>query len=824
MTIHKTLYSALTASAFVAAGATSALAQAVRGIVVDATDRPVPGVVVFMIDSASAVVARALSNERGEFRVAAARAGSYRLRTMRIGYRPTTSDPIVLLLGGEREKRVAIAGTQLTLDTVRVVDRNSCHVANDQAAASTYAALEQARTALSAAQLTLAGRNIRATTAAYDRTLDADGKRVIKQSSRTTTAYVTQPWRAISADSAHRAGFILVADDGSITYFAPSIDVLLSNAFVEDHCFRLVADRKESDLVGVAFEPSAERKKIAEVRGTLWIDRKTAELRRLDYGYVNLPQERDDGDPGGEVNFARLKNGGWVISRWGIRMPVLEREFRAEALGGNRVRLAAVQQTGGEIQLATRAKGSVLDTLWSRPGLTLVGVVVDSARGTPIANAHVDLSGAALGGITDGDGRFSIRDVLPGTYTVETVSPELEAIGAVSQSTVAFTDSTASYRIRVPSASQLIASLCVGRSLGSREAVIVGRVYQAGDTSRAAGMRVVAEWTEAPVVDDRGAVGERTAKKMEVKASPSGAYRLCGVPANAVITVSAHGTAASSDPKPVFTATRVARADLTADRAARVTGRFTGKVFMDSTKTPIEGAEIYFPQLAKVTRSGIDGSFEIGEIPAGEQHVVIRRIGYGILDTKLAFAANTTLNRQVFLSRATLLDSVVVTDRVTLNILRDFEDNRRVGLGHFLDRSVLAKQTADTKLARLISQWPGISVFGTGGHLWVAGNRKGPPLCPPNGGASCFEAHGYYVPGPGDPKNAGLQIDCYAQVYVDDILMNGGTPTRYFDIGATYADQAEAVEWYAGPSETPGRYSNLNAVCGVLVIHTRRTP
>src|SRR3954468_12560 len=99
MTIQKTLFSALAACAFVAASATYCLAQAVRGVVVDATDRPVPGVVVFMVDTSSTVVARGLTGERGEFRVAAARAGTYRLRTMRIGYRPMTSDPIVLLLG-----------------------------------------------------------------------------------------------------------------------------------------------------------------------------------------------------------------------------------------------------------------------------------------------------------------------------------------------------------------------------------------------------------------------------------------------------------------------------------------------------------------------------------------------------------------------------------------------------------------------------------------------------------------------------------------------------------------------------------------------------
>jgi hypothetical protein len=45
-----------------------------------------------------------------------------------------------------------------------------------------------------------------------------------------------------------------------------------------------------------------------------------------------------------------------------------------------------------------------------------------------------------------------------------------------------------------------------------------------------------------------------------------------------------------------------------------------------------------------------------------------------------------------------------------------------------------------------------------------------------------------------------------------------------FDVNSLQPDQIEAVEYYAGPSQTPMEYSTLNAVCGVLVIWTRRTP
>lgn len=322
--------------------ATAARGQAIRGVVVDATDRPVPGVVVFLLDSTSNVVSRALSSQSGSFRVAGPRAGTYRVRTMRIGFRPATSDGITLFLGGEVARRISLGGALVSLDTVRIVDRNSCRVMSDSTVAATFAVLEQARTALSAAQLTLAGRSIRATMVTYDRMLDPEGRRVVRQASRTATAYVTQPWRAITPDSSHRAGFVQVGQDNSTTYFAPSIEVLLSSTFVEDHCFRLVTDRRQPNSIGVAFEPSPERRKLPEIKGTLWLDKRSAELRGLDYHYVNISREQESAGAGGDVSFARLNDGGWIVARWNIRMPILEQIIRSQALGGTGAHVAGI--------------------------------------------------------------------------------------------------------------------------------------------------------------------------------------------------------------------------------------------------------------------------------------------------------------------------------------------------------------------------------------------------------------------------------------------------------------------------------------------------
>jgi hypothetical protein len=475
------------------------------------------------------------------------------------------------------------------------------------------------------------------------------------------------------------------------------------------------------------------------------------------------------------------------------------------------------------LTLVTRATAGAVDTLWSKPGLTLSGIVIDSALGTPIADARVDLLGLNVSGLTDARGRFQIRNVLAGTYRAEVVTPELATIGTATQSTIAFADSNASYQIRVPTPSQLMASICPGRALARSQSAVVGQIHQSGDSVGVSGARVMAQWTEIALRDERGIAVERTGKRIEGQSGADGKYRLCGVPASTNIVVTASTPAGFSGTRQVYATSSIVRLDLALDHDLVSLAAFAGRVLIDSTTMPVEGAEIYFPELSKVGRSAANGEFRIPEIPAGEQRVIVRRLGFAALDAKLTFAPNATLDRTVFLSRVHTLDSVVVVDHASERAMRDFNDNKRLGLGHFMDRDELAKLSQGAKLDRIVSQWPGIALaFGSGGRTWITGTHASPLPCMA-ATATCAESHGYYFP---DRTEAaiGVKVACYPQVYVDDVLMNRGYPTRPFELTSMFADQVEAIEWYSGPSQTPSRYSNLGAICGVLVIHTRRTP
>src|SRR2546423_2894380 len=107
--------------------AAAARAQAIRGVVVDRADTPVRGVVVLLLDSLTTVAGRALSTENGEFRVVAPGPGTYRLRTTRIGFRPMTTESIVVA-ASDVGLRLVLVDVPFALDTVRVAGRNECEV------------------------------------------------------------------------------------------------------------------------------------------------------------------------------------------------------------------------------------------------------------------------------------------------------------------------------------------------------------------------------------------------------------------------------------------------------------------------------------------------------------------------------------------------------------------------------------------------------------------------------------------------------------------------------------------------------------------------
>ncbi len=341
-------------------------AQQIRGEVVlsDGATRA-PGVVVIVADASGTSAARALTNDRGEFEVNVPQAGRYTVRLLRIGFRPTLLPTIDVPAAGLVTVSALLGTDPVSLGRVTVRTESRCRTNADtgQLVAQLW---QQARTALTAAQITTAARRLAVRWTLYDRFTAKDGA---PEGAPTVTAKngsTERPFVSLPAEALAQLGYV-VEERGTVTYYAPDADVLLSDMFASGHCFRVVAPPSGlPQLVGVGFGPVEQRGEgPKEIEGTLWLNRSSAELRAIDFRYTNLSEPMLDAGTGGRVEFARLATGSWIVSRWEIRVPRLKEglakgprnTFQAE--GVRALVVGSIHLTGGEVT-EVRHDGRVL--------------------------------------------------------------------------------------------------------------------------------------------------------------------------------------------------------------------------------------------------------------------------------------------------------------------------------------------------------------------------------------------------------------------------------------------------------------------------------
>lgn len=316
--------------------ATPVAAQGVRGIIVTRDTVPVRGAVVSLIDSLDAVGASTLSDEFGRFDLRAPRRGTWRLRTEAVGFARVTSFPVTLASGEQLARTVHLTDATAALRAVDVRGRQQCDV---RPAEGTQVATlwDEARKSLAAAQLSAD----RAPPVAIDQDeieFDETFLRVRSASRVTTTGRAERGWRSDAPRALRQLGYARRIDSTSI-YYAPDARVLLSDDFAASHCFRLVPEDPTSiRRVGLAFSPVGQLEGKLDVTGTIWLDRETFALDRVEFRYDPLlSADFPDTTFGGRVRFARLPTGDLVVTHWVLRMPIF-----AEADDG---RLARAGQT-----------------------------------------------------------------------------------------------------------------------------------------------------------------------------------------------------------------------------------------------------------------------------------------------------------------------------------------------------------------------------------------------------------------------------------------------------------------------------------------------
>jgi hypothetical protein len=344
-------------------------AQELRGIVArDSAGSPAAGVLIEALGATDrARLATTLTDARGYFILPLPAGVSATVRALRVGFRPTEFGSFTLVAGETRTERFVLTGDAVVLERVMVVTQSACG-APSASGRLVATLLDEARKAIRSTQTSSMRGRLNAEWSVATQLTTLEGNPITAATVRQSQSSTDRPFVSLPPDSLARVGY-LETHENSYTYFAPGPEVLLSEDFVEAHCFQAVPRTSDDrEWVGLAFRPAASRRGIVGIQGTLWLDRPTAELRRLDYSYVNLPRDLSATPAGGSVEFLRLPSGVWLVNRWSIRMPrptdTEETVFRrgARAAGSTIVRrINSMEVASGEVR-EIRAGNDVIFT------------------------------------------------------------------------------------------------------------------------------------------------------------------------------------------------------------------------------------------------------------------------------------------------------------------------------------------------------------------------------------------------------------------------------------------------------------------------------
>jgi hypothetical protein len=413
--------------------ASPALAQRVRGTLTDSSTRePITGAVVTVSDSTGRFLARGIAGADGRFDVPRF-PESKRIHVVRIGYRPI--DGTVPAADEMLDLRMRAIASQLA--TVTTSGRRVCP--GDDANSQALQLWEQARSGFLAAVVARDARppNLRLRYFRVER--DPMLRRVVDDTVWVKTIVGDQPFIAARSATAFASdGYMRQRVGGDRDYYAPDEAVLLDEAFAGSHCLRVIAaDAAHVGDVGIGFEPvTPERDSLVEIRGTVWLNGKTLDLRTLDFDYTNLEPVKDGS--GGSVIFQSMPSGVPMIVRWTIHSPIIATDESEMSSGirrslpprrdRHRFRVLGYQVLGAEARQVTWPDGSS----WQPRLASVTGLIVD-LHGRVVPGARVWMNGMGDTVLTDTAGVFRLpRPMIGGLFSVMAADSTLAA-GGISQ-------------------------------------------------------------------------------------------------------------------------------------------------------------------------------------------------------------------------------------------------------------------------------------------------------------------------------------------------------------------------------------------------------
>lgn len=220
----------------------------------------------------------------------------------------------------------------------------------------------------------------------------------------------------------------------------------------------------------------------------------------------------------------------------------------------------------------------------------------------------------------------------------------------------------------------------------------------------------------------------------------------------------------------------------------------TGRV-ADTTGKAVAGAEVVANAAQRRTVTRSDGSFRLDSLPAGQNAILFRAIGYRPEQLLYRFARNDSVRVDVVLEPGvTELPGITVESKEAARPtpkMAGFLERRAAGFGSFIDETILREREHSPLSMVLRGHVVGLNFV----HL------------PNNQGYGIAMSRN---------KRAG---PCFAQIFLDGIRIAKGN--EVYNIDQHGVQSLMAVEVYKGGATTPAQYGGINSDCGTVLLWTR---
>lgn len=426
--------------------------------------------------------------------------GTYTVSIDRIGFTRTSGGPFALSKNQVLDQEIRIGSIPQLLPGVDARSDNTCGF--QTASGGTAAALwEEIRKALTANLITLTEAQPWLHVRQFVRETTFGG-RVLREWVESADARRGLPFVAMAPQELAEKGFVYPIGDSTM-FAAPDARLLLSDEFIATHCFRPLPVNRTDRLRGLEFQPVPNRA-LPDVRGAIWIDGTSSELRHLEYGYTGLPGLVQSLGPGGRLEFTRLASGEWIVSQWFIRMVRFERDSPSQdpKLMGYRFR-------GGRAEPAREGENLMTHAI-------IRGTVTDSTISAPLPGVMVRVQGTSDSTTSDGSGQYRIETLASGPRILEAIHPKMGLLKAAQRDILVSIGDSTSADFAVPPLAAFVQVIC----RNSRLSGVFGLAWRR-DGGLADSAAIEASWGDG-----------KESRVLRTRTDQRGFFGVCGLPFN----------------------------------------------------------------------------------------------------------------------------------------------------------------------------------------------------------------------------------------------------------------------------------------------------